>query len=73
MTIRERQAALAAAKEDVDNIEAHIRMLFTEEYLVSIGANVQAPNHQRELHHRVFRLLCQLKERLDAENPCARA
>ena len=53
-----------SAKEEVANIEAHIRMFLPESYLESIGANVQAPNHTRELHHRCMRIFSDLSDRL---------
>lgn len=51
-------------KEEVANIEAHIKALLPESYLESIGANVQAPNHKRELHHRCMRIFDDLADRL---------
>ena len=55
-----------SAKEEVANIEAHIKALLPESYLESIGANVQAPNHKRELHHRCMRIFDDLASRLES-------
>lgn len=53
--------------EEVRNIEAIIPMLLEPDYLASIGANIQAPSHRRELHHRVMRIIADLADRLKAE------
>lgn len=52
---------------EIDNIESHIKMLLSDEYLESIGANVNAPTYQRPLHLRCMRILDDLSNRLAAE------
>ena len=58
-------------KNELANIECHIRTFLPVEYLESIGANVQAPNHKRELHHRCMRIFDDLATRLSTPAPVA--
>jgi hypothetical protein len=51
---------------EIANIEGHIKALLPADYLASIGANVQAPNHKRERHHRCMRIFADLADRLAA-------
>ncbi len=56
-------------KNELANIECHIRTFLPAEYLESIGANVQAPSHKRELHHRCMRIFDDLATRLSTPAP----
>lgn len=57
------------AANEVANIEGHIEALLPDDYLASIGADVQAPNHKRQLHHRCMRIFDDLADRLKAAPP----
>lgn len=56
---------MTQAEEDVKNIEATIKALLPEDFLVSIGANVQGPSHIRGLFSRVFRIICAVTDLRD--------